>query len=105
LLVDGLDAEGTVVEQRLVWLLPPDLTAGTRQYFLVPMRPAATRYRVSVYSFDGDKGPSTRGLVGLEMTRSSIIAASGRRGRGGLLPGVMGQDILWTGALFWQRIP
>jgi hypothetical protein len=105
LLVDGLDAEGTVVEQRLVWLLPPDLTARTRQYFLVPMRPAATRYRVSVYSFDGDKVPSTRGLVGLEMTRSSIIAASGRRGRGGLLPGVMGQDILWTGPLFWQRIP
>jgi len=59
LLVDGLDAADTVVEQRLVWLLPPDLTPGTRQYFAVPMRPAAARYRVTVYSFDGDKGPST----------------------------------------------
>ena len=59
LLVDGLDGDGTVVEQRLVWLLPPDLTPGTRGYFAVPMRGAAARYRVSVYSFDGEKGPST----------------------------------------------
>ena len=59
LLVDGLDADGNVVEQRLVWLLPPDLTPGTRGYFAVPMRGAAARYRVSVYSFDGEKGPST----------------------------------------------
>jgi hypothetical protein len=57
LLVDALDASGNVVGQRLVWLLPPDLTPGTQQYFAVPMPEAAASYRVSVYSFDSQKGP------------------------------------------------
>jgi hypothetical protein len=56
LLVDALDGNGNVVGQRLVWLLPPDLTPGTQQYFAVPMPEAAASYRVSVYSFVSKKG-------------------------------------------------
>jgi hypothetical protein len=56
LLVDALDSSGNVVEQRLVWLPPPDLTPGTQQYFSVPMPEAAASCRVSVYSFDSQKG-------------------------------------------------
>jgi hypothetical protein len=43
--------------QRLDWLLPPDLGPETQQYFAVPMSARGARYRVSVYSFDWDKGP------------------------------------------------
>jgi hypothetical protein len=52
LLVDALDASGNVVGQRLVWLLPPELTPGTRGYFDLPIPAPAVNYRVSVYSFD-----------------------------------------------------
>ena len=52
LLVDALDASGNVVDQRLVWLLPPDLTPGTRGYFETSIGAPAVSYRVSVYSFD-----------------------------------------------------
>jgi hypothetical protein len=54
LLVDGLDASGTPVSQRVVWL-GVDLPAGTHGYFEVPM-PASTSYRVSVFSFDSGRG-------------------------------------------------
>jgi hypothetical protein len=52
LLVDALDATGNVVDQRLVWLLPPDLTPGTRGYFETSIPGPAVSYRVTVYSFD-----------------------------------------------------
>lgn len=52
LLVDALDGSGNVVGQRLVWLLSPELTPGTRGYFDLPIPAPAVSYRVSVYSFD-----------------------------------------------------
>jgi hypothetical protein len=54
LLVEGVDAGGTPVAQRVVWL-GVDLPAGTHGYFEVPM-PAATAYRVSVFAFDSRRG-------------------------------------------------
>ncbi len=54
LLVDSLDASGTPISQRVVWL-GVDLPAGTHGYFEVPV-PASTSYRVSVFSFDSRRG-------------------------------------------------
>jgi hypothetical protein len=56
LLVDALDANGNVVDQRLVWLLSPELTPGTRGYFETSIAGPAVSYRVSVYSFDWKRG-------------------------------------------------
>jgi hypothetical protein len=53
LLVEGLDASGQPVSQRVVWL-GADLLAGTHAFFEVPM-PAASSYRVSVFAFDRSK--------------------------------------------------
>lgn len=54
LLVEGLDASGKPVSQRVVWL-GADLPKGTHAYFEVPM-PAAVSYRVSVFAFDSNRG-------------------------------------------------
>jgi hypothetical protein len=54
LLVDGLDAAGEPVTQRVVWL-GVDLAAGTHAAFDVPMPPAAS-YRVRVFAFDTGRG-------------------------------------------------
>ena len=54
LLVEGLDANGQPVGQRVVWL-GIDLGAGTHAFFDVPMSPAAS-YRVSVFAFDSRRG-------------------------------------------------
>lgn len=54
LLVEGLDASGTPVSQRVVWL-GSDLTGGTHAYFEVSMAAAAS-YRVSVFAFDSVRG-------------------------------------------------
>jgi len=54
LLVEDVDTGGTPVTQRVVWL-GIDLPAGTHGYFEVPM-PAASGYRVSVFSFDSRRG-------------------------------------------------
>jgi hypothetical protein len=51
LLVDGLDATGTVVEQQVAWL-GADLTPGTRASFEIPIDRSADAYRVAVFSFD-----------------------------------------------------
>lgn len=51
LLVDGLDASGAVVAQRVEWL-GGMLTPGTRAQFEVHMPQAAHSYRVSVFAFD-----------------------------------------------------
>ena len=56
LLVDALDSSGNVVDQRLVWLLSPDLSPGTRGYFEASIPGPAVSYRVSVYSFDWKRG-------------------------------------------------
>jgi len=51
LLVDGLDASGNVVSQRVAWLgsqIPP----GSRVYFETPAPTPATTYRVSVFAYD-----------------------------------------------------
>jgi len=54
LLVDGVDAGGTPVVQRVIWL-GADLAAGTHGAFEVPM-PAASGYRVSVFAYDSRRG-------------------------------------------------
>jgi hypothetical protein len=54
LLIDGVDAGGTLVVQRVIWL-GIDLAAGTRGAFEVPM-PAASGYRVSVFAYDSRRG-------------------------------------------------
>lgn len=51
LLVDGLDAEGRVVEQKVSWL-GFTLTPGTRAPFQVVLAEPAAAYRVSVFAFD-----------------------------------------------------
>jgi hypothetical protein len=56
LLVEALDASGNVVGQHLAWLLPPELTPGARQYFAVPIPEGAASHRVSVFSFDWQRG-------------------------------------------------
>jgi hypothetical protein len=45
-----------LVDQRLVWLLSPELTPGTRGYFEASILGPAVSYRVSVYSFDWKRG-------------------------------------------------
>ena len=54
LLVDGLDASGTPVSQRVVWL-GIDLPAGAHGYFEVPV-PISPSYRVTVFAFDSRRG-------------------------------------------------
>ena len=58
-LVDGLDANGQIVEQ---WIrnIPGELRGGGRLYFDVPIAPAAT-VRVRVFSYDRLE---SAGLVG-----------------------------------------
>ena len=56
LLVDALDTSGNVIDQRLVWLLSPELTPGTRGYFEASISGQAVSYRVSVFSFDWKRG-------------------------------------------------
>lgn len=51
LLVDGLDAEGRVLEQKVSWL-GFTLTPGTRAPFQVVLAEPAAAYRVSVFAFD-----------------------------------------------------
>jgi hypothetical protein len=53
LLVEGLDATGQPVTQRVVWL-GSDLSAGMHAFFEVPV-PAAASYRVSVFAFDSSR--------------------------------------------------
>lgn len=54
LLVEAVDVNGKIVNQRVAWL-GVDLTAGTHASFDVPM-PAAASYRVSVFAFDSARG-------------------------------------------------
>jgi hypothetical protein len=54
LLVDGLDASGATVSQRVVWL-GIDLGGGAHAFFNVPM-PTAASYRVSVFAFESRRG-------------------------------------------------
>lgn len=54
LLVEGLDAGGQSVTQRVIWL-GIDLPSGMHAYFQVSMPPAAS-YRVSVFAFDSARG-------------------------------------------------
>jgi hypothetical protein len=54
LLVEGLDAGGAPVTQRVVWL-GIDLGGGMHGYFEIPM-PSAPSYRVSVFAFDSRRG-------------------------------------------------
>jgi len=54
LLVEGLDANGQPVTQRVVWL-GTDLSAGMHGVFEVPV-PTAASYRVSVFAFDSSRG-------------------------------------------------
>ena len=53
LLIEGLDASGQPVTQRVVWL-GTDLSAGTHSFFEVPV-PTAASYRVSVFAFDSSR--------------------------------------------------
>ena len=55
LLVDGLDANGAIVNQRVEWL-GPTLTPGTAAYFELPVPGPAARYRVSVFALDIFRG-------------------------------------------------
>ena len=59
LLVDELDANGQIVEQRVGWL-GFTLTPGTTAPFEVPVAHATPNHRVSVFAFDwvqaGDRG-------------------------------------------------
>jgi hypothetical protein len=54
LLIDGVDAGGQVVDQRVIWL-GVDLAPGTHAAFEVSM-PASPGYRVSVFAFDSGRG-------------------------------------------------
>jgi hypothetical protein len=51
LLVEGLDAAGRVVSQRVAWL-GVDLPAADRAFFEVPVAPPSAGYRVQVFAFD-----------------------------------------------------
>ncbi len=51
LLIEGLDANGTVVNQRVEWL-GSDLTPTHRIYFESPVGGPAASYRVRVFAFD-----------------------------------------------------
>ncbi len=50
LLVDGLDASGAIVSQRIEWL-GSDLTPGSRVSFRIPVSGPAASYQVSVFAF------------------------------------------------------
>ena len=54
LLIDGLDAGGAIVSQRVVWL-GIDLGGGGHAAFEVAMPPSAS-YRVSVFAFESRRG-------------------------------------------------
>ena len=54
LLVDGLDPNGQVVDQRVVWL-GTDLPSGQRVYFETPGIERAVSHRVRVFAFDSGK--------------------------------------------------
>jgi len=51
LLVEGLDATGQILDQRVVWL-GVDLPPSSHAAFEVPMAPASASYRVRIYAFD-----------------------------------------------------
>ena len=51
LLVDGLDASGSVVSQKVTWL-GSDLNPGTHAYFETRAPEPGTAYRVRVFAFD-----------------------------------------------------
>jgi len=51
LLAQALDANGSVVGQKLAWV-PGAIPPLERSYFWIPALPAAQQYRVSVWSFD-----------------------------------------------------
>jgi hypothetical protein len=51
LLVEGLDAKGQVVGQKVAWL-GSTLSPGIRDYFEVPVPWQVPTYRVSVFAFD-----------------------------------------------------
>ncbi|MGH2394201.1 MAG: FxLYD domain-containing protein, partial [Candidatus Limnocylindria bacterium] len=51
LLIEGLDASGTVVNQRVEWL-GSDLTPTHRIHFESPVGGPAASYRVRVFAFD-----------------------------------------------------
>jgi hypothetical protein len=51
LLVEGLDATGQIVNQRVVWL-GVDLAPASHASFEVRMVPASDRYQVRVFAFD-----------------------------------------------------
>lgn len=56
LLVDGLDLNGQVVNQRVVWL-GTDLPPGSHVYFEAPGIEAAVSHRVRVFAYDlGKRG-------------------------------------------------
>jgi hypothetical protein len=54
LLVEAVDGNGQVVNQRVIWL-GIDLVAGSHASFEAPM-PAAASFRVSVFAFDSGRG-------------------------------------------------
>ena len=54
LLVDAVDGQGRVTDQRVVWL-GIDLGGGAHAFFEVPM-PSSASYRVRVYAFDSGRG-------------------------------------------------
>lgn len=55
LLIDRVDAQGALLDQRLVWL-PSELPRGSQVYFEVRVEPAAT-YRVAVYAYEPPPRP------------------------------------------------
>ena len=54
LLVDGLDQNGQIVNQRVVWL-GTDLSSGSHVYFETPGIEGAAGHRVRVFAFDAGK--------------------------------------------------
>jgi len=57
LLVESVDAAGTVIERTIDWV-PGDVTPGARYYFEVALPRAAPGYRVVVLSWDWKHGHS-----------------------------------------------
>jgi hypothetical protein len=51
ILVDGLDAQGQIVDQTIWWIGSPGPGPGGRVFFDAPA-PAGARHRVSVFSYD-----------------------------------------------------
>lgn len=51
ILIDGLDAQGQIVDQTVWWIGSPGPGPSGRVYFDAPA-PAGTRHRVSVFSYD-----------------------------------------------------